>query len=156
MINRIKNQIQRIRYSKNILTFLFTTILLFSVGSCYKEVQHETIPNVAVDIYIDVNSTLYLQLNNVGGWLYLTGGYKGILVYRVSETDFVAFDRTCPYDPYVPESRLEMDLGNLTVVDTVCHSKFVIIDGSVIEGPATLPMKQYRTEFDGTMLHIFN
>lgn len=143
-------------FAKKINLFLLLITLLLPVGACHKTQEHETIPNVAVDIYIDVNSTLYLQLNTVGGWVYLTGGYKGILVYRISDAEFVAYDRTCPYDPHVAESRLEMDLGNLTVLDTVCESRFVIIDGSVIEGPATLPMKQYRTDFDGNILHIFN
>ena len=131
-------------------------ILFLATGSCTKQQPHDTIPNVAVDVYIDVNSTLYLQLNTVGGWLYLTGGYKGILVYRVSEDEFVAYDRACPYDPLVQESRLQMDIGNLTVVDTVCKSKFVILDGSIVEGPATVPLKRYRTTFDGNILHIFN
>lgn len=130
--------------------------LFIVVGACNKEKPHDTIPDVAVDVYIDVTSTLYLQLNTVGGYIYLTGGYKGLLVYRVSQDEFVAYDRACPYDPYVPQSRLEMDIGNLTVVDTVCKSKFVILDGSIIEGPATVPMKRYRTSFDGTILHIFN
>jgi len=140
---------------RNIVFPLVLTFLLV-VGSCDKQKPHETIPNVAVDIYIDVNSTLYVQLNTIGGWLYLTGGYKGVLVYRVSEDEFVAYDRTCPYDPYVTNSRLEMDMGNLIVVDTVCDSKFVILDGSIIEGPATVPLKRYRTTFDGNILHIFN
>ena len=140
----------------NKIIFSVVLILLMVAGSCDKQVPHETIPNVAVDIYIDVNSTLYIQLNTIGGYLYLTGGYKGILVYRVSQDEFVAYDRTCPYDPYVTESRLEMDMGNLTVIDTVCKSKFVILDGSIIEGPATVPMKRYRTTFDGNILHIYN
>lgn len=140
---------------KNII-FPFVLTILLVVGSCDKQTTHETIPNVAVDIYIDVNSTLYVQLNTIGGWLYLTGGYKGILVYRVSDEDFVAYDRTCPYDPYEAHSRLEMDMGNLIVVDTVCKSKFVILDGSIIEGPATVPLKRYRTTYDGSILHIFN
>lgn len=140
---------------RNIVFPLVLTFVLV-VGSCDKQTPHETIPNVAVDIYIDINSTLYVQLNTIGGWLYLTGGYKGILVYRVSEDEFVAYDRTCPYDPYVTDSRLEMDMGNLIVVDTVCKSKFVILDGSIIEGPATVPLKRYRTTFDGNILHIFN
>ena len=143
------------RTIKNIIFPLVLTILLVVV-SCDKQTPHETIPNVAVDIYIDVNSTLYVQLNTIGGWLYLTGGYKGILVYRVSDEEFVAYDRTCPYDPYVTESRLEMDMGNLIVIDTVCKSKFVILDGSIIEGPATVPMKRYRTTYDGSILHIYN
>jgi len=140
----------------NNIIFPLVLSLILIAGSCDKQTAHETIPNVAVDIYIDVNSTLYVQLNTIGGWLYLTGGYKGVLVYRVSEDEFVAYDRTCPYDPYVAESQLEMDMGNLTVIDTVCKSKFVILDGSIIEGPATVPMKRYRTTYDGSILHIYN
>lgn len=154
MIKSEVNTFSIYKISKRIFIGALTFFLVFV--SCDKAQEHDTIPNVAVDIYLDINSTMYLQLNTVGGYLYITGGYKGLLVYRISEYDFVAFDRTCPYDPYVSESRLEMDLGNLTVHDTVCNSKFVIIDGSVLEGPATLPMKQYRTEFDGNILHIFN
>ena len=131
------------------------TLLILS-GGCTKEQPHDTIPNVAVDLYLDINSTLYVQLATVGGWLYLTGGYKGILVYRVSADEFVAYDRACPYDPFEDKARLQMDLGNLTVVDTFCTSKFVIIDGSVLEGPATVPLKRYFTTFDGNILHIYN
>jgi nitrite reductase/ring-hydroxylating ferredoxin subunit len=153
----MKSNMNNNKLKKGISFLIMASVLvLLPMGGCYKEQQHETIPNVAVDLYIDVNSTLYLQLNTVGGWLYLTGGYKGILVYRLSDYEFVAFDRTCPYDPYENNSRLEMDAGNLIVVDTVCDSKFVIIDGTVFEGPSTLPMKQYRTDFDGTILHIYN
>lgn len=135
--------------------FGLLTILLLS-PACDKQTTHDTIPNVAVDIYIDVNSTLYVQLSTVGGWLNLYGGYKGVMVYRVSAEEFVAYDRACPYDPYEPTSQLEMDLGNLTVVDTVCKSKFVILDGSVLEGPATVPMRRYNTAFDGNILRIYN
>ncbi|OIP02136.1 MAG: hypothetical protein AUJ98_02280 [Bacteroidetes bacterium CG2_30_33_31] len=126
------------------------------VISCDKPNQNQTIPNVAVDLYLDINSTIYVQLSTVGGWVYLTGGYKGILVYRISADEFVAYDRTCPYDPYVANSRLEMDLSNLTVTDTVCKSQFVILDGSIISGPATVPMKRYNATFDGNILRIYN
>jgi len=135
---------------------LLIVLITLPSGGCFKEQEHDSIPNVAVDIYIDVNSTLYIQLNTVGGWLYLTGGYKGILVYRLSDYEFVAYDRTCPYDPYEDASRLEMDVGNLIIQDTLCKSKFIVIDGTVFEGPATLPLKSYKTDFDGNILHIYN
>jgi len=41
-------------------------------------------------------------------------------------------------------------------VDTCCHSKFQLYDGSVTNGPAVTPLKAYNTTFDGSTLHIFN
>ncbi len=140
---------------KNSLVVMLITILVSAV-SCEKVESHQSIPTVPVDLYLDINSTFYIELSTVGGWLYLTGGYKGILVYRLSPDEFVAYDRACPYDPSITNSIIELDNSNLICQDTVCGSKFLIIDGSVHEGPATLPMKYYRTSFDGSVLRIYN
>ena len=37
-----------------------------------------------------------------------------------------------------------------------CDSQFIIIDGSVSEGPANQALKKYNTYFDGAMLYITN
>jgi len=141
------------KYLTLILSVLFCGLLLFSF--CKKE-EHPTIPNVYVDFYVDVSSTIYIELNTIGGWVYLTGGYKGILVYRNSVEDFVAFERTCPYDPDDDDAIIEVESSGLTVIDSCCMSRYLIIDGSVVNGPSTIPLKQYRTTFDGNMLHVFN
>ena len=49
-----------------------------------------------------------------------------------------------------------MDTDNITLVDTCCGSKFIVVDGSVINGPAGLPLQRYQTYYDGTTLHITN
>lgn len=141
--------------SKILLLAILISPLLFYSTSCNKEVVHETIPNVSVNVYIDVYSTMYINLSIIGGHEFIYGGYKGIVVYRLSETEFLAFDRACSYDP-TNECRLIMPQGGLNLQDTCCTSKFAILDGAVISGPATLPLKQYHTTFDGATLHIFN
>jgi Rieske Fe-S protein len=125
-------------------------------ASCGKGSDHDSIPNIAVDVIIDVNSTMYINLNMVGGYEYLTGGYKGLVVYRVSNNEFVAYDRACSHDPLITNSRLEMDNSSFVLQDTVCGSSFLILDGSVVNGPATLPLKRYNTSFDGSYLRIYN
>lgn len=131
-------------------------LLLSSTWSCGEKQAHDSIPEVSVNLYLDINSTMYIELNTIGGWVYLTGGYKGILVYRVSVDEFVAYDRGCPYDPFEAAARIVMDPSGLTCSDSNCTSQFGILDGSVIKGPATVPLKRYNTYFDGNTLSISN
>ena len=145
----VKRNKAMIKYS----TLLFFTIFFLSV-SCKKD--DDIIPVVPVDIYIDVNSTIYSDLNSVGGWIYLTGGYKGIIVYRSAVDLFMVYERACPYHPTTGCDRLEVDASGLVMVDSICGSKFIITDGSVINGPAARPAKQYYTNFNGSTLYIYN
>jgi nitrite reductase/ring-hydroxylating ferredoxin subunit len=130
-------------------------IFLFFTG-CSKEENQNQIPYVAVNFVITPNSTEYLELNPVGGWVYLTGGYKGILVYRKSTTEFMAYERACPYDWDVTGARIDVEASAMTAVCPVCQSKFILIDGSTFEGPTHYPLKQYQTQYDGNLLYITN
>jgi len=144
------------KYIKILGFSLILVILISSTWSCKDKPVHDTIPEVAVNINIDVNSTMYIGLNTIGGWVYLTGGYRGVLVYRLSVDEFVAYDRGCPYDPRELNARITMDPSGITCSDTCCGSQFSILDGGPITGPATLPMKRYYTYYDGNILTINN
>jgi hypothetical protein len=137
----------------------FSFLILFAAAlitsSCKKE-AYADIPNVYVNLSLDISSTFYIELNNVGGWVNLTGGYRGITVYRSSYDTFVAFERCCPYDADVDAAMVEVDASGLTLTDSICGSTFLILDGSVVNGPATVPLKQYRADFDGDILRIYN
>jgi nitrite reductase/ring-hydroxylating ferredoxin subunit len=135
---------------------MFVAALLSSAWSCNKTVEHESIPNVAVNMYLDISSTMYIELSTIGGYVYVTGGYKGIIIYRVSPEDFVAYDRGCPFDPTLACARIEMDPSGITLTDSCCGSNFSVLDGSIIKGPATQPLKRYHTQFDGQMLRVWN
>jgi len=77
------------------MKYIFTSgflCLILVIGSCSKdETKQPPIPEVVVNFYINPNSTEYLELNAPGGWIYVTGGYRGILIYRLSLTEFLAF-----------------------------------------------------------------
>lgn len=140
------------------ITATFTILLLIWIlpqSSCQKE-AYPDIPNVYVNMYLDISSTLYVELATVGGYVYLTGGYRGILVYRASTEQFMAYERCCPYDADQNSAVITVDPSGLTMTDSTCMSTYLILDGSVVSGPATLPLKQYNTSFNGDDLHIFN
>jgi len=137
------------------------SILLFLV-TCQKE-AYTPLPHVEVNIQIFPNSTQFLDLNAVGGFVYLTANYpsRGVIVYRISPNDFIAFERTCPHDPDAcctdnECSRLVVDDSRLTISDSCCGSVYLILDGSNISGPSEYPLKQYYTSYDGTTLRIFD
>ena len=135
--------------------FLIITVFILLSSSCKKE-KIERIPNVPINISIWVNSVEFNALNTIGGWVYVTGGYRGLIIYRLNNDVFVSYDRACPYHPSEEGARIEVEESGLIAVDSLCGSRFFLSDGSVLKGPSTLPMKSYITSFDGTYVTIFN
>jgi nitrite reductase/ring-hydroxylating ferredoxin subunit len=134
-----------------------TTVFCVALFSCKKDKknQNNPVPNVSVNINIYPNDPQFaVNIGVTGGWVYLTGGNKGIIVYRKSPTDFVAIERTCTYDPST-NFLIKVQSDNVTLKDT-CGSKFLILDGGVTNGPASQGLKTYGTTYDGTTLHIYN
>lgn len=138
---------------------IFTGIIAMSLQySCEDTKKCRRIETGPVDITVYPNSTEYQELNAVGGWAHITSRppSKGIIVYRVSQNEFMAYERACPFHPNNPDARVtvEEDFGNIAR-DTVCGSRFILTDGYPIEGPASCPLTQYNTSYDGSRLRIF-
>lgn len=135
-----------------VLILCLMSLLLFS--KCRKIADND-IPYVNVNTVINVQTPEYFDLQAVGGWEYTWGGSMGILVYRSSFDTFEAYDRHAPYD--VPSAcRVEVDSTNITAFDPCSGSKFLLYDGSVVQGPSVDPLKRYNTHFDGINLTIYN
>ena len=77
---------------------IFLLILILTGVSCKKNRTHP-VPSIAFDFSIDLTLPSYQDLNSVGGWAYVAGGIKGIIVYRQSTDVFVAWERMSPEDP---------------------------------------------------------
>lgn len=130
------------------------TILILFLG-CTKE-EDQNIPLVRVDTTIYTNNPSFNAISVPGTWTYINGGSRGIIIYRVSNEEFKAYDRHCTYDSGNSCALVSVDGTNITGVDDCCGSTFILTDGSVTQGPASLPLKQYQTSFDGAVLRIFN
>ena len=138
---------------KPIYYIIISSILL--IIGCKKD-NNSGIPLVSVIIYLNSNNPEFVNLNVVGGWTYITGGSRGLIVYRSSNSEFKAYDRHCTYDSSNSCALVSVDVSNIRGLDDCCGSMFLLTDGSVTKGPANLPLKQYQTSFDGSVLHIFN
>ena len=81
------------RYKLHRLFALF--LLLFVLNSCRD--NNNGIPLVNVDKEINITLPSYSSLAVVSGWAYVSGGSKGLIVYRKTLDEFVVFDRHSPY-----------------------------------------------------------
>ncbi|MEM7161355.1 MAG: hypothetical protein AAF487_02840 [Bacteroidota bacterium] len=118
--------------------------------------QDQTVPNLPVDITLNLNLPIYSDLNTVGNHINVSGGSLGIIVYRLSVDEFKAFDRHCTFN--VPDNcRITVDNSGIQAADDeCCGSVFSIIDGTVQSGDAFVPLREYQTSFFNNVVTISN
>ena len=143
-------KIQDIKYMIRVLVVII--LLLLVAPGCNKDNQ-PLIPYAYVNRQLYPNTMDYIP---VGGYIYLAEGYRGIVIYRLLPDEFRVYERCCPYDPEKAGARITVDATNITCVDSVCMSKFVLTDGSPFDGPSPYSLMQYRWDYDGEVLSIYN
>lgn len=134
------------------LVYIFSILLLLLPISCDKEREHP-VPFVHVDFHIRIGTTQYIELNHITGYAYFTGGWRGIIVYRSAETEFKAYDRSCPFHPYEDNAFVRVDQDWLATCPE-CSSMFELNFGSVVDGPSKHPLREYRTFFNYPDLQV--
>jgi hypothetical protein len=140
---------------RNLLICCFGILLLSS--KCNNQNQNP-VPFVPVDVTIDIQLPSYSNLQGVGGWTYLNGGSRGIIVYRKGIDEFVAFDRHSPADvsgtcplPLYPDSQ-----NFLQLKDSCNNAVFSLYDGSPVSN-SIYGLRQYATQFNGNnLLRVYN
>jgi nitrite reductase/ring-hydroxylating ferredoxin subunit len=131
------------------LTQKFISLLIIVIVSLTYSCKNknDAIPDVYVNIEIDLNNPDFYPLQSVGNYVYVTGGVKGIIVYRKSFDEFIALERTCPHDPDI--GRVFVNESTHSAIDTIgCGSEFsLLVDGMVTEGPSKFPLKLYHAVY---------
>ncbi len=136
--------------------FIFFSLLLVLSG-CNKNNQHP-VPYVPFDFTINLDLPSYFSLTGVGGYAYVPGGSRGIVVYRRAIDEFVAFDRHSPEDPNATcPLPLYADPDNfLQLIDSCSSTRFSLYDGSPMTD-SKYGLRQYQTMYNGTnSLRIYN
>ena len=150
--------------------------LLGFFSGCRQYPDNPNRPILPAPITIYPNTYQYQALNVISGWLYLTSDVesssRGIIVYRQSDTEFLAYDRMPPNEP----DACTDSQGNTTrlvvefpfVVDGCNNAYYNILNGQMIvrepdmipnfptDGTMVYPLIQYHTTFDGSKLVISN
>ena len=142
----------------NIRIIIFLAIA-FSLFACNKTKQHP-VPYFSFNANINLTLPSYVDLQGVGGWAYVTGvGSKGVVIYRQSQQNFVAFDRHSPAEGSMDcATGLEVDANNFLILNDPCSdAQFSLYDGSIIGGDTKWGLRSYIVEFNGGQtVRIYN
>ena len=133
----IRSKIQR---------YFILTILFVAVG-CKNE--QSPVPRGINPITLDLNLPIFSSFD-ITQSIFITGGASGlgIVVYRMSQDEFRAYDRMCPSTSHSEWIKLLKSENSMIIMECPnCGSKFNLIDGSIIEGPAQFYMSEYQTYY---------
>ncbi len=135
------------------------------ISSCKDEtgdVNSDFFPDVQVNTNINLLLPQYSALSLVQGYVYLPDGYRGVVVYRTIADEFVAFDRTCPYNTSEACAFVSTDSSGFYFrcgqyapsFKPCCDSRFDANTGTAVSGPAKRGLKTYFTRRDGNIIYI--
>nr|WP_321487272.1 Rieske 2Fe-2S domain-containing protein [uncultured Draconibacterium sp.] len=133
------------------MKYLFLIVLTFLGYSSCKEIDSE-IPDAWVGLPLDLG--IYNELTVPGNSAYFPNqGFGGVIVYCETEGSYYAFDAACTNE-INPSCKVENDgaVGKCSC----CESEYIFIGGTVLKGPATAPLKQYKTSLVGNTLRVYN
>lgn len=159
-----------------ILSLFCAVALLFALQACESYPENPNRPKTPFNFSIYPNTLQYQALNVTSGWIYLTSEVestsRGIIVYRLSDNEFLAYDRLPPNEP----NACTDSQGNTTrmvidfpfVVDRCNNAYYNILNGQIIirepdmipnfptTGTTVYPLIQYHTTYDGNKLTVYN
>ena len=161
------------------LGFFFLILSFLLVPSCEKD-NRVYVPYVDVDLVLDLQidlsglgileaatitpnslglgvlsfSSPHLPSINIGQAVY----GNGIILYRISQYEFAAYDITCTYRADIDYCALDMGTNWLIPKCPCCDSEFnLLLEGAPpISGPAAMPLKEYNTFIRNNQLYIKN
>lgn len=137
---------------------IFAALLFFiscDSGSPFQDVPIP--PATFSDIVIDLGFPEYLALGQDGGNVQVTAnnaGVRGIILHRTNASTFIAFEKNCSFQPNDVCATVEVHASSLFMIDPCCGSTFAFTDGSPTGGPASLPLRIYRTQKSGSIITI--
>jgi nitrite reductase/ring-hydroxylating ferredoxin subunit len=152
---------------KKIILGLVFTLLGFVYAGCDSDPIYSGecfVPEIPVNITLNMSLPEYFLLQNTGEYRYVEGGNRGVFVVHNYDDLYYAIERTCTYQSdnacakiFVDSTTLQLKCG--TEVDTgfveCCNSRF-LFDSRVVNGPARCNLKTYRINLSGTTLYINN
>jgi nitrite reductase/ring-hydroxylating ferredoxin subunit len=129
---------------------------LLMISGCGRELTDDFIPITSFpDIILQLNLPENNSLQVDGGHRQLsTGGIRGIIVYRINSSTYMAYERNCSFRPNEACATVDAHSSGLFMIDSCCNSNFSFTDGSPTGGPAWRPLNRYRTQLSGITLTI--
>lgn len=132
------------------LLIVFVSIL-FSCSDNGISNRNPNIPNYSVNLSIDMNLPAYSNLKFVSNGVIIPNyGAKGVIIFNAG-SGFNAFDAACPNQAINSCSAMTIDgINAVCSCDKAQYSLFTGLGGK------EYPLKQYKVEVTGTVIHVYN
>jgi len=136
---------------KKICLIIVFVSVLFSCSDNSKSNKNPNIPNYSVNLSIDMNLPSYSNLKFVSNGVIVPNyGAKGIIVFNAG-SGYNAFDAACPNQAI--NTCTAMTIDGINAVCSCDKSSYSLFTGL---GGKEYPLKQYRVEVTGTVIHVYN
>ena len=130
---------------------IFSSFLVFQT-SCEPQII-DGIPFAFVEIDVNLNQSDFVDLRRDGGFVYILGGVKGIILYHENENSYWAFERNSPVNPTSACAIVDVDQSGLFIIDP-CSGATFDFTGTPTNGIARFPLRTYGTTLDNNWLYI--
>ncbi|MCF6167335.1 MAG: phosphoribosylaminoimidazole carboxylase [Lutibacter sp.] len=117
---------------------------------------NDILPNVSVNVTINIDLPQYIDLQTPTGWTEITGGIKGILIQNtgIGNPPYKAYDRACPNNDCATPMVFD---GSLKMKCPCDNSEYSIIDGSPQTSGNIHFAREYRVNvLNSSTLNITN
>ncbi|MBF4493915.1 hypothetical protein IRZ83_09050 [Flavobacterium sp. JLP] len=136
---------------KKIWLLIVFVSILFSCSDNGISNKNPNIPNYSVNLSVDMNLPAYSNLKFVSNGVIVPNfGAKGIIIFNAG-SGYNAFDAACPNQPITACTAMTID--GINAVCSCDKSSYSLFTGL---GGKEYPLKQYRVEVIGTVIHVYN
>lgn len=130
-------------------------MVVLALTGCEPDLSDDPIPWQPFDvIQMNLNLPEYLRLATDGGNMTIEGGVRGIIVYRQSASNYIAYEANCSFQPNSACATVEVHASTLFMFCSCCSSNFDFATGYPTGGPAWRPLRRYHTSLNGSLLTI--
>lgn len=141
------------------LLFVFTSFfILLSCSSDGTRYKNPYIPNYTFSITVNANLPLYSGLQSPINPILITdqnAGVKGIIVMKISDTDYRAWEANCPNQ--YPSSCSRMTINGVNAKCPCDDIEYSLFTGVGEDDQGEYTMKPYRVEILGNeTIRIYN
>jgi nitrite reductase/ring-hydroxylating ferredoxin subunit len=113
--------------------------------------KNPNIPSYPVNLTVDMNLPAYSNLKfPSNGVIVPNYGAKGIIIFNTG-SGYNAFDAACPNQAVT--SCIAMTINGINAVCSCDKTEYSLFTGL---GGKEYPLKQYRVEVSGSVIHVYN
>lgn len=132
------------------LLILFVSVL-FSCSDSDRSNKNPYIPSYSVNLSVDMNLPSYSNLKYVSNAVIVPNyGAKGIIIFNAG-SGYNAFDAACPNQEI--NSCTAMTIDGINAVCSCDKTSYSLFTGL---GGKEYPLKQYKVQVTGTVIHVYN